>query len=48
MAKTIDQAKALLTFMEAVSDKALRSTVALTAGRGRGKSASLGTQNPKY
>jgi N-acetyltransferase 10 len=42
LAKTIDQAKALLTFMEAVSDKALRSTVALTAARGRGKSASLG------
>jgi len=42
MAKTIDQAKALLTFMEAVSDKTLRSTVAMTAGRGRGKSAVLG------
>ncbi|KAJ1475385.1 GNAT acetyltransferase 2-domain-containing protein, partial [Baffinella frigidus] len=35
-------AKALLTFMEAVSDKTLRSTVAMTAGRGRGKSAVLG------
>ena len=42
MAKTIDQAKCLLTFMEAVSDKTLRSTVAMTAGRGRGKSAALG------
>jgi N-acetyltransferase 10 len=28
--------------MEAVSDKTLRSTVAMTAGRGRGKSAVLG------
>lgn len=28
--------------MEAVSEKTLRSTVALTAGRGRGKSAALG------
>jgi N-acetyltransferase 10 len=42
LAKTIDQAKCLLTFMEAVSDKTLRSTVAMTAGRGRGKSAALG------
>ena len=42
LARTIDQAKCLLTFMEAVSDKTLRSTVALTAGRGRGKSAALG------
>ncbi|EKX39913.1 hypothetical protein GUITHDRAFT_59665, partial [Guillardia theta CCMP2712] len=42
LARTIDQAKCLLTFMEAVSDKTLRSTVAMTAGRGRGKSAALG------
>ncbi|CDS09759.1 hypothetical protein LRAMOSA02436 [Lichtheimia ramosa] len=40
--KTIDQAKAVLTFIEAISEKSLRSTVALTAGRGRGKSAALG------
>ncbi|PXF44521.1 RNA cytidine acetyltransferase [Gracilariopsis chorda] len=40
--KTVDQAKALLRFEEAISDKALRSTVALTASRGRGKSAALG------
>src|SRR5262249_13201817 len=36
------QAKAVLTFVEAISDKSLRSTVALTAARGRGKSAALG------
>ena len=42
LAKTIDQAKAVLTFIEAISEKTLRSTVALTAGRGRGKSAALG------
>jgi N-acetyltransferase 10 len=42
MAKTVDQARALLTFVEAISEKTLRSTVALTAGRGRGKSAALG------
>lgn len=41
-AKTIDQAKALLTFEEAISEKTLRATVALTASRGRGKSAALG------
>lgn len=41
-AKTIDQAKALLRFEEALSEKTLRTTVALTASRGRGKSAALG------
>ncbi|TPX63806.1 hypothetical protein SpCBS45565_g06335 [Spizellomyces sp. 'palustris'] len=41
-AKTVDQAKAVLTFIEAIADKNLRSTVALTAARGRGKSAALG------
>jgi N-acetyltransferase 10 len=42
LTKTVDQAKALLTFVEAISEKTLASTVALTAGRGRGKSAALG------
>lgn len=41
-AKTIDQAKAILRFEEALSEKTLRTTVALTASRGRGKSAALG------
>jgi len=36
------QAKAVLKFVEAISEKTLRSTVALTAARGRGKSAALG------
>jgi N-acetyltransferase 10 len=40
--RTVDQAKALLRFEEAISEKTLRSTVALTASRGRGKSAALG------
>lgn len=31
-----------MTFIEAISEKTLRSTVSLTASRGRGKSASLG------
>ncbi|KAE8365097.1 GNAT acetyltransferase 2-domain-containing protein [Aspergillus caelatus] len=42
LARTVDQAKALLTFVDAIAEKTLRSTVALTAGRGRGKSAALG------
>jgi N-acetyltransferase 10 len=42
LAKTVDQAKALLTFVDAVAEKTLRSTVTLTAARGRGKSAALG------
>ena len=41
-AKTLDQGKAILTFIEAISDKSLSSTVTLTAARGRGKSAALG------
>ncbi|KAL0273043.1 UNVERIFIED_CONTAM: hypothetical protein PYX00_005816 [Menopon gallinae] len=40
--KTLDQGKALLKFIEAISEKTLRSTVSLTAARGRGKSAALG------
>ncbi|KAI8926506.1 GNAT acetyltransferase 2-domain-containing protein [Entophlyctis helioformis] len=40
--KTLDQAKAVLTFIEAIAEKSLRSTVTLTAARGRGKSAALG------
>uniref|UniRef100_A0A3P8W251 RNA cytidine acetyltransferase n=1 Tax=Cynoglossus semilaevis TaxID=244447 RepID=A0A3P8W251_CYNSE len=40
--KTMDQAKAVLKFIEGISEKTLRSTVTLTAARGRGKSAALG------
>ncbi|KAL1459301.1 hypothetical protein WDU94_011297, partial [Cyamophila willieti] len=36
------QGKALLKFIDAISEKTLRSTVSLTAARGRGKSAALG------
>ncbi|KAK2980376.1 hypothetical protein RJ640_014549 [Escallonia rubra] len=39
---TLDQGKAVITFLDAILDKTLRSTVALLAARGRGKSASLG------
>lgn len=38
----VPQAKAVLKFVEAISEKTLRSTVTLTAARGRGKSAALG------
>ncbi|TYG40640.1 hypothetical protein ES288_D12G109300v1 [Gossypium darwinii] len=39
---TLDQGKAVVTFLDAILDKNLRSTVALLAARGRGKSAALG------
>ncbi|CAI5755847.1 unnamed protein product [Candida verbasci] len=42
LAKTINQAQAILTFIDVITEKSLRSTVTLTAGRGRGKSAALG------
>lgn len=42
LAMTLDQAKAILTFLDAISEKTLRSTVSLTASRGRGKSAAIG------
>jgi N-acetyltransferase 10 len=43
LAKTVDQAKALLVFLEACSEKTNNaSTVAMTASRGRGKSAAVG------
>ncbi|KAF2266091.1 DUF699-domain-containing protein [Lojkania enalia] len=42
LAKTVDQAKALLTFVDAIAEKTLQNTVTLTAARGRGKSAALG------
>nr|UXY87538.1 N-acetyltransferase 10 [Cryptomonas curvata] len=40
--RTFDQARALLTFTEAISNKSTLNTVILTAARGRGKSAVLG------
>ncbi|KAI9108625.1 hypothetical protein K1719_020272 [Acacia pycnantha] len=39
---TLDQGKAVITFLDAILDKTLGSTVALLAARGRGKSAALG------
>ena len=42
LCKTHDQAKAVLSFLDAISERSLRSTISLTAARGRGKSASIG------
>ncbi|KFM61808.1 N-acetyltransferase 10, partial [Stegodyphus mimosarum] len=42
LCKTLDQAKAVMKFIESLSEKTLRSTVTLTSARGRGKSAALG------
>ncbi|CAJ1937433.1 unnamed protein product [Cylindrotheca closterium] len=43
LAKTLDQAKALVVFLEACSEKTTKaSTVTMTAARGRGKSAAIG------
>ncbi|CAL5425620.1 unnamed protein product [Camellia sinensis] len=42
MCATFDQGKAVSTFLDAVLDKRPQNTTALTAPRGRGKSAALG------
>jgi N-acetyltransferase 10 len=42
LTKTLDQAKALLVFLDACAEKTSKSTVAMTAARGRGKSAAMG------
>mmetsp|Transcript_8866 Transcript_8866/g.13289 ORF Transcript_8866/g.13289 Transcript_8866/m.13289 type:complete len:1103 (+) Transcript_8866:133-3441(+) len=42
LAKTIDQAHAVMSFLDAITEKTLRATVSLTAARGRGKSAAIG------
>ncbi|KAJ7945318.1 RNA cytidine acetyltransferase [Quillaja saponaria] len=39
---TLDQGKAVMTFLDAILDKTLSNTVSLLAARGRGKSAALG------
>ncbi|KAI3866765.1 hypothetical protein MKW92_052498 [Papaver armeniacum] len=40
--KTLDQGKAVISFLDSILDKTLKSTIALLAARGRGKSAALG------
>jgi len=39
---TMEQSNAVINFLSSILDKTLRSTVALLAARGRGKSAALG------
>lgn len=40
--KTLDQARVVMSLVDTISEKTLKTTVSLTAGRGRGKSAALG------
>lgn len=42
LAATYDQATSLMELVDKVSEKSMSTTISLTAGRGRGKSASLG------
>lgn len=40
--KTLDQARAVMQIVDSISEKSLKTSISLTAGRGRGKSAALG------
>jgi len=42
LAKTLDQAQALLQLFDGLVEKNVRHTISMTAGRGRGKSAAMG------
>lgn len=42
MCKTIDQAKCVMAMVDSISEKTMRATVSITAGRGRGKSSAMG------
>lgn len=42
LCKTVNQAEAVLRFVDSIAQKTFDTTVTLTAGRGRGKSAALG------
>ena len=42
LCKTLDQASSVMLMVDSISEKSMKGTIALTAGRGRGKSASLG------
>ena len=41
-AKTLDQAKVIMTYVDVLNDKTARNTVFLSASRGRGKSVAMG------
>ena len=40
--RTLDQARAVMSLVDSISEKNLKGTISLNAGRGRGKSAALG------
>lgn len=40
--RTLDQARTVMSIVDTISEKQLKTTISLTAGRGRGKSAALG------
>ena len=40
--RTLDQARTVMQIVDTISEKSLKTTISLTAGRGRGKSAALG------
>ena len=40
--KTLDQARSVMSIVDTISEKNLKTTLSLQAGRGRGKSAALG------
>ena len=42
LCKTVDQAKAIMVMVDAISEKNLKNTVSITSARGRGKSAAMG------
>lgn len=40
--RTLDQARSVMSIVDTISEKNLKTTLSLQAGRGRGKSAALG------
>ena len=42
LCRTYDQASSVMQIVDNISEKSMKSTISLTAGRGRGKSAALG------
>ena len=42
LCRTLDQASSVMQMVDNISEKSVKSTISLTAGRGRGKSAALG------
>ena len=42
MCKTLDQAKCVMAMVDSISEKSMRATVSINAGRGRGKSSAMG------